>query len=452
MERGCRRNAVARRIPRPPTAFDPPKSGTGPVPPIPAEEVTMRCLWLTASVLFCTTTFVANSSLASAADGLDWPQFRGPDGQGHADSADVPLVWSETENIKWKIPVPGLGWSSPAIAGEQIWLTAGTDEGHSLWAVCYDRDSGQLLHEVELFPSEERRKVNKKNSFASPTPILEGDRVYVHFGAYGTACLSTDGRIVWQTNEIKYDHRHGPGGSPALFDDLLIISCDGYEDQFVVALDKNTGAIRWRKPREGRHSYSTPLVIEVDGKPQAISTGGDEVVAYEPATGERIWWSRYDGYSLIPRPVYGHGMVFICSGYNTPLVYAIRPDGHGDVTDTHVVWSEVRGAPHSSSPILVGDELYYVSDIGIATCADALTGEFHWQHRLGGGFSASPISASGRIYFLNEEGTATVIEPGTEYHELAKNQVDGRTLASLAVSGRALFLRTDTHLYRIEEP
>lgn len=382
----------------------------------------------------------------------DWPQFRGPDGQGHSAEHGLPLTWSETENIAWKAPIPGLGWSSPAIQGDQIWLTTALDEGHSLHAVCMNRTSGEIVHDVEVFRKADPGPIHDKNSHASPTPILEGDRVYLHFGAHGTACLTTDGEIVWKTEELKHDHRHGPGGSPILHGDLLIINCDGTDVQFVIALDKRTGQPRWRSEREGAMAYSTPLLINVSGREQLISAGGEQVIAYEPSSGQEIWRSRYPtGYSNVPRPVYGQGLVFVCSGYNTPQVYAIRPEGaQGDVTETHVAWKLERGAPHNPSPLLVGNELFVVSDRGIATCLDAKEGTVHWQERLGGNYSASPLYADGRIYYLNEEGLTTVVAPSTTFDQLAANQLDGRTLASMAVSQGALYLRSADHLYRIE--
>jgi outer membrane protein assembly factor BamB len=395
-------------------------------------------------------THVASVQVASAEN---WPQFRGPGGQGHSAERGLPLTWSETENIAWKTPLPGLGWSSPAIQGDQIWLTTATNDGHSLRALCVNRPDGKIVQDVEVFEKAAPGPIHDKNSHASPTPLIEGDRVYVHFGAHGTACLTTGGEIVWKTEELTHDHRHGPGGSPVVHGDLLIINCDGADLQFVVALDKRTGETRWRSDREGAMAYSTPLVINVGGHQQLVTTGGEQVIAYDPSTGQEIWRARYPGgYSNVPRPVYGHGLVFVCSGYNTPQVFAIRPQGaSGDVTETHVAWKLERGAPHNPSPLLVGSELYLVSDKGIATCLDAKTGKVHWQQRLGGNFSASPLLAEGRIYLLSEEGLTTVIAPGKEFKRLAANQLDGRTLASIAVSQRAFYLRSADHLYRIEQ-
>lgn len=389
--------------------------------------------------------------LATPVRGDDWPQFRGPDGQGHAAQRGLPLEWSEECHIVWKAPVPGLGWSSPTIRGRQIWLTTALDEGRSLHAVCLDLETGETLHDVEVFQLAEPDKVHSKNSHASPSPILEGDRVYVHFGDNGTACLSAEGKVLWRNQELVYAHGHGPAGSPVLYKDLLIVNCDGTDKQFVAALDKRTGKLRWKTDRKGRMAYATPLVIRVGGQDQVVSTGGDAVVAYNPADGEEIWRVRYDGYSEVPRPVYGQGLVIVSSGYDSPVLYAIRPDGRGDVTETHVAWTINKAAPLNPSPLLVGEELYSVSDNGIVICVDAKTGEQHWQKRLPGNYSASLLEADGRIYITNETGLTTAIAPGKEFESLASNQLDGRTLASLAVSGKALYLRTDTHLYRIED-
>lgn len=390
-------------------------------------------------------------SVGSAQAADEWPQFRGPDGQGHAEGSDLPIEWSETQNIVWKTPIAGRGWSSPVISDNQIWLTTAFDGGHSLRAICVDRETGAIERDIEVFHVETPDPIHDKNSYASPTPILEQGRVYVHFGDLGTACYKTDGELVWQTHELQYQHGHGPAGSPVLYHDLLIVSCDGTDKQYVAALDKHTGQVRWKTDRQGRMAYSTPLVIEVDGADQLVSTGGDQAVAYEPATGREIWRVRYDGYSEVPRPVYGCGLVFLASGYDTPWLYAVRPDGQGDVTDTHVEWKLRQGSPLNPSPLLVGDELYLVSDDGIATCRDAKTNKEHWRKRLLGNYSASPLLADGRIYFTNERGLTTVVAPGKTFRQLAKNELEGQTLASMAVAGRSIFFRGEGHLYRIEK-
>lgn len=389
--------------------------------------------------------------ISTAILGEDWPQFRGPGGQGHSREKNLPVEWSETTNVLWKTAIPGKGWSSPSISGDTIWMTTATDEGHSLRLLGVDQESGKLVKDVEVFRLEGKIPIHQKNSQASPTPIVEGDRVYVHFGSHGTACVRTSGEIVWK-RKLEYYHRHGPGGSPLSYGDMLIISCDGYDLQYVVALDKQTGEIRWKKPRLGYQAYTTPLAIPVNGRDQILSVGAWRAVSYDPRSGEEIWSVRYGkGYSNVPRPVFGHGLVYICTGFDQADLLAVRPDGQGDVTDTHIAWSSKRGIPLTPSPLLVDDLLYFVSDNGVATSLDAKTGQERWRKRLGGNFSASPLYADGRIYFLSEECEATVIEPGTEYKELARNRVEGRCMASLAPSGGAIYLRTDTQLYRLQK-
>ena len=380
----------------------------------------------------------------------DWPEFRGPTGQGHSDERGLPLTWSETRNVRWKTAIPGRGWSSPSIQGDRIWLTTATEEGKSLRAISIDRNTGAILQNIEVFRLKSPGQINSKNSYASPTPILEGDRVYVHFGAHGTACLTQSGEIVWKTR-VEYDNgQHGSGGSPVIYDDLLIVSCDGQESQFVVALDKTTGKVRWKKFREGYQAYTTPLVVRLPAGDQVISPGAYRAIAYEPRTGKEIWQVRYgDGFSNVPRPVYGAGLVFICTGFQQPSLLAVRLDGRGDVTKSHIAWTLKRGVSLTPSPLLVGDELYMVSDNGVASCVDAKTGTPYWQVRLGGNHSASPIFADGRIYFLSEEGESVVIAPGREFKALARNQLDGQTLASMAVSDGSIFVRSQSHLYRL---
>lgn len=388
--------------------------------------------------------------LALLVPASDWPQFRGPTGQGVSDEQDLPLNWSETKNIRWKVAIPGRSWSSPVIQGDRIWLTTATEEGKSLRAVSVDRNTGAILQNVEVFRLKSAKLTNAKNSFASPTPVVEGDRVYVHFGAFGTACITQSGEIAWKTR-LEYDNgQHGTGGSPVLYQDLLIVSCDGNDVQFVVALDKLTGKVRWKKSREGYQAYTTPLVVALPGGDQVISPGAFRAVAYDPRNGKELWQVSYgEGFSNVPRPVYGDGLVFICSGFHQPSLLAVRMDGKGDVTKSKVQWKLDRGVPLTPSPLLVGSELYFVTDNGIVTCVDAKTGKEYWRARIGGNHSASPIYADGRIYFLSEEGESVVLAPGQQLKHLATNQLEGRTLASMAVSGGSIFIRSDTYLYRI---
>ncbi len=395
--------------------------------------------------------FAGSGLVASGVSAEEWPQFRGPDGQGHAAATRLATAWSETENVRWKVEVPGLGWSSPVVYGKQIWLTTAVDAEGSLRAVCLDRDSGAMLHNVEVFHEPDLGRIASKNSHASPTPVVDGQHVFVHFGNHGTACLTTEGRIVW-TRRLEYDHRHGPGGSPVVWHDLLLVSCDGPDVQYTVALDKKTGEVRWKADHPGQQAYATPIVIHAGGVDQLVTSGGGALIAYAPSDGRELWRCRHAGHSVVPRPVFGDGMVYFCTGYWTPALLAVRTDGQGDVTDSHVAFSLRRSVPHNPSPLLVDDRLYMVSDLGVLTCVDAKRGTEVWRQRLSGSFSASPTLADGKIYLVNETATTYVVSPGDGYELIATNHLDGRALATPAFVGQAIYLRTDTHLYRIEPP
>jgi outer membrane protein assembly factor BamB len=384
----------------------------------------------------------------------NWPEFRGPTGQGLSTERGLPVKWSATDNVAWKKEIPGKGWSSPVIVDGRVYLTTSVGEGPSLRALCLDAKSGATVWDSEVVNVGSAPRHHAKNTQASPTPIVEGQRVYVHFGHMGTACLDLAGKVLWRNTSLPYPPVHGNGGSPALVDDVLVFSCDGANDPFIAALAKSDGAVRWKVPRSTtagkRFSFSTPLVITINGRKQIITPGSGGVSALDPKGGSEIWRVRYgEGYSVVPRPVFGHGLVFLSSGFDRANVLAIRPDGKGDVTDTHVAWSVSRSAPKTPSLLLVGDELYAASDDGFGTCLDAKTGRVLWNERLGRAFSASPLHAEGRVYFLGEDGTGVVVKAGTAFEKLAENPLGERTLASYAAADGALFIRGEQHLFRI---
>ncbi len=419
----------------------------------------------THSILLCGALAALAPFLARPVDAAgDWPEFRGPSGQGHSTERDLPQKWSDTRNVVWKTPLTGNGWSSPALARGKIFLTTAVSEteddpksGQSLRALCLDQSGGEVLWDVEVFAQEggkDAPRVHKKNSHASPTPVIEGDRIFVHFGHQGTACLDLSGKVLWKNREFDYKPVHGNGGSPIVVDNKLIFSCDAADDPFVVALDKNTGKRLWKTPRktevERKFSFSTPLLIQVDGARQVVSPGSGAVCAYNPDTGKEIWRVDYDeGYSVVPRPVYGHGLVFVATGFNKPKVMAIRPDGKGDVTETHVAWEVEKAAPHTPSLLLVEDQIYMVSDSGIASCLDAKTGKVRWQERIRGNYSASPVYADRKIYFQDEDGRGVVLQASGSFREIAENDIGEATLASYAIADGALYIRGDKHLYKI---
>ena len=393
----------------------------------------------------------------------NWPEFRGPTGQGLYAGKHLPLEWSATKNVAWKQAIPGKGWSSPVIFNGRIFLTSAVPEGtgtgafQSLRALCLEAGTGKILWDKEVIREEATAPgIHGKNSHASPTPITDGTNLYVHFGHEGVACLSLEGAILWTNRDLSYQPVHGNGGSPVLSSGKLIFSCDGVDQQFVVALDCSSGKVVWKTPRESsssqKFSFHTPLIIDVEGKKQLVSAGSGVVNAYDVDTGREIWRVRHGGYSVVPRPVFGHGLVFICTGFNVPDLLAIRPNGQGDITDTNVAWKTRRSVPTDPSPLLVGDEIYFVSDAGTACCLDAKTGKQLWQERLGGSYSASPTFGAGRIYFLAEDGQTVVVEAGTKFKVLARNKLEERALASPAAADGALFIRTEKQLFRIQDP
>lgn len=399
-------------------------------------------------------------ALALTLRAADWNQFRGPRGDGHAD-AKLPTEWDAKKNVAWRKEIPGLGWSSPVAAAGKIYLTTAVPQGvgHSLRALCLDAKTGAIVWDREVFREPPGApKIHGKNSHASSTPLVEGGNVYVHFGHMGTACLKAeDGSTVWATQELAYKPVHGNGGSPVVAGQHLIFSIDGTDVQQVVALDKATGKVAWKAPRNNTtgakpFSFSTPLLIDVSGQQQVISAGSGTVLALEPKTGKEIWRATYgSGYSVVPKPVFANGLVYLSSGYDTPTVLAIRPDGRGDVTKTHVAFVVKKHAPRNASPLAVGDAIYLLADDGILSCVDAKTGAERWSERAGKAYSASPIYAGGLVYALDEFGTTTVFKPGESYDPVATNKLNEKSLASFGVDGNALLLRTEKALYRIEK-
>jgi outer membrane protein assembly factor BamB len=398
------------------------------------------------------------------AESLNWPGFRGPTGQGHADDAKLPLTWSETQNVKFKTPIPGRGWSSPVICQNQIWMTTAAEEGHSLRAICVDKDDGKILHDVEVFHPEILQHSNDLNSYASPTPVIEPGRVYLCYGTYGSACLDTaTAQPIWKNEELKLYHMEGPGSSPVLYRNLYILHCDGMDVQYVAALDKETGRIAWKVRRSTpfgftlppfRKAYGTPLIIHADGNDQLISPAARRLFSYDPQTGSELWHVDLEppAYSTAPVPLFADGVVYACTGFEQAQLWAIRVDGaSGDVTKSNVLWKFKKGVPLRASPILVDGLIYFTSDGGILRCLDARTGEQIYQMRLGDAYSASPIYTDGRLYFFSQGSGTFVVKPGRTFELLAHNDLSDGCMASPAVSGSALFIRTKSSLYRIEK-
>ncbi len=422
--------------------------------------------------LICASALLVLSHCALQAD---WPEFRGPTGDGHVPPAagnqaiGFPLRWSETNNVRWKTQIPYRGWSTPVLMGGQVWLTTATLDGHDFYALCVDAETGKIQLNQKLFHCDKPEPLgNSVNAYATPSPAIEPGRVYVHFGSYGTACLETpSGKVLWQRQDLPCRHYRGPSSSLVLFQDLLILTMDGVDVQYLVALNKKTGETVWKTNRsvawndenatdqmtrdgDRRKAHSTPLIVKTEGGWQLLSPGAKATYGYDPRDGRELWRVRYEDWSAAPRPLFRNGLAYFMTGLNKTELLAIRADGHGDVTDSRVAWKANRNLAKTASPILVDDLLYLVSDEGLVSCLQADTGEFIWRERIGGNYAASPIYADGRLYFFNQQGKATVLKPGRTFQVLATNTLETGLMASPAASGNALYLRTKTHLYRIE--
>lgn len=407
------------------------------------------------------TFFLALLVAATWSDGADvWTQFRGPDGQGVSDATGLPVEWSETQNVRWKTAVNGKAWSSPVVWGKQVWLTNATEDGKRLSAVCIDRDSGKVLRDVLVFAVEKPQFCYPFNSYASSTPVIEAGRIYVHYGSHGTACLDTKTfKILWARQDLPCNHHRGAGSSPIVYDHLLFLTFDGYDLQYVVALDKTSGQTVWQRDRnidygtddgDMKKAYGTPTIVEAGGRPLLVSPSAGATMAYDPLTGEEIWRVRHGGMNAAAPPLEGHGKLFINTADGGFRQFAVRPDGEGDVTESHVDWKFQQAVPSRCAPLLLGDLLFMSDEKGIATCLEAESGKPVWTHRLGGNYSSSPVSAEQRIYLCSQDGEFPVIAAEREFKLLASNKLDAGCMATPAIAGRALYIRTKTHLYRIE--
>jgi outer membrane protein assembly factor BamB len=421
--------------------------------------------------LLCAFLFLA---VAGAAE--NWPQFRGPTGDGHADAKNVPITWSEKENIRWKTAIHDKGWSSPVIWGNQIWLTTVKEKYASdaptentpkrvprpewieMYAVCVDRSSGKIVHDIMLYKQGNPDYCISFNSYGTPTPVVEAGRVYLHFGSHGTFCVDTQtGKLLWERVDLQCDHYRGPGSSPIVFGSLLFLTFDGYDQQYVAALNKEDGKTAWRKDRHIKYTstnpdyfkaYSTPSILDLNGKPQLISPSAEATIAYDPKSGDELWRVHHGGMNEACKPVFGHDLIYLSSGH-TSNVLAVKQGGSGMLPPSAIAWRTIKAGPSRPSLLLAGDGLFMVSDNGFASCVDAKNGKQHWQERLGGGFSASPVLADGRIYMCDQDGKTQVIAASTVFKSEAVNKLDDGCMASPAIVGDAIYVRTKTNLYCI---
>lgn len=405
----------------------------------------------------------------------NWPQFRGPAGDGHADTADLPVKFGEGDHVKWKVAIHGKAWSCPVIWGDQLWVTTANEQGTELGVMTLDKNSGKVLRDVKLFDIANPQFCHKFNSYASPTPVIEEGRIYVTFGSPGTACLDTkDGKVLWQRTDLVCNHYRGSGSSPIRWGNLLIMNMDGSDLQYIIALDKDTGKTIWKTDRstdykdldekgqvkmEGdmRKAFATPHVATIAGKEILFSSGAKAHYAYEPSTGKEIW--RFDEpaqHSASTRPVIHDNLIYILTGFSKGQLLAIKLPQVNDpakpkvLEEADLAFRLKKGVPNKPSLLFANNLLFMIDDGGIAACIDPKTGEEHWKQRIQGNYSAAPIYAHGRIYTFSEEGKCAVVAAEKEFKLLGENTLASGFMAAPAVSENALYVRTKTDLYRIE--
>jgi outer membrane protein assembly factor BamB len=409
--------------------------------------------------------------------GADWPGYRGPGADGRSDVKKLVTTWSEDENIVWKTPIHGRGWSSPVVLGGQVWVTTADEvmaekvppqkkgapppnaiKEASYFAVCVDQESGKIVHDIKLFTEESPAYCHPFNTYASPTPFIEPGRLYAHFGSHGTWCVDTaTGKILWERRDLECDHFRGPGSSPVVYGDLLYLIFDGADLQYVAALDKTTGKTVWKTDRNIKYStdngdykkaYATPALFEIEGKQHLVCPSAECTIAYDPKTGKELWRIAHGGMNGSGRPILSNGLLYLTSGHNANLL-AVKPGGSGMLPQEAVKWRVAKNVSVRPSVLVDGGLVYMVNDQGIATCLDAATGKVYWSERTDGEYSASPIMAGGHIYLCNQIGKTFVLTPGKKFDVVAENRLDGGFMASPAVAGDSLVLRTRTHLYRV---
>jgi outer membrane protein assembly factor BamB len=397
----------------------------------------------------------------------NWTHFRGSDLNGHARVKSAPLNWDESSNIVWKVPVKGLGWSSPVVYGDQIWLTSADRNGKEFYTLCFDFETGQLLDEKLIFTRNNPQRIHSTNSYATPTPCIEKGFVYVHFGTFGTACIDTRTfEVVWKRDDLPCEHMQGPASSPVIYKEMLILHLEGTEDPYVASLNKRTGELIWTSVRPAeiydpiqpvyRKSYQTPIIIDVNRRKLMISNSAFMCFAHDVYTGEVVWTVEYGYDSTVSMPLFHNGIVYVNSGWifleNKPSFtrqYAIDPSGEGDVTDTHVKWIYEDEVPQIPTPVIVDNRMYMVHDRGMVTCLDLKTGNPVWKEQLSGNFNSSPVYAGGNIYFINVRGDCTIIEPADTFRLIAGNSIGETVKAVPAFVRDRMILRTEKNLIMI---
>ncbi|MDA7790860.1 PQQ-binding-like beta-propeller repeat protein [Opitutales bacterium] len=415
-----------------------------------------------------------------------WEQWRGPNGNGHAPAGEYPLEWSENKNLSWKTLLPGRGHSSPVYQGSSAWITTALETVASqeererranessfpgamglhylskveFMALQVDLKTGKIIRQIKVFEKKAPQAIHRLNSYASPSPVLKNGKLFIHFGAFGNACLnSKTGQIIWknQDPDLWIHHENGPGSTPVLWNKLMIFHLDGTDKQSVVALFQETGKIAWHRKRSGKlrenpqtkKAYATPLIVQGSNGPVLISTGADWVYGYHPETGKELWKINYGilGFSNVSKPLKFENLFIVSTGFMKGEIHAYQMHGNHPPS---LAWKMTKGAPKKPSPIIVDGLLYVINDGGILTCLNARDGEVLWRSRLEGEYSSSPTYAGGHIYFSNQSGMTTVIKPGKQLEIAEQNQLRTGHMASFVPIPKGLLVRTDEALYRIK--
>lgn len=384
-------------------------------------------------------------ALALPAAGENWPNWRGPRGDGVTVEKGLPTTWGTDQGIAWKVAIPGIGHSSPVVWDKRLFLTTCEIEKLERSLVCLDRDTGKILWRRVVFKGPLEPK-NDLNSYASATPATDGRHVYAAFldaPQVLVVCYDMEGKEIWRKNPGKFFSKHGWSSSPILYKHLVILNCDHDGDGYLLALDKSTGEEKWRVDRPNKtRSYCVPLIVEAAGKMQLVMSGSKCVASYDPGTGREYWIMDGPTEQFVASPVFAGGVFFITGGYPEHHLIGIKPDGSGNVTKTHLLWHDTKNVSYVPSPVAVGDRFYLVSDEGFASCLDAKTGKRLWMHRLGKHHRPSPIAGDGLIYFLDDDGTTWVVKAADKFEVVARNALNEECNASPAVADGLIYIRT----------
>jgi outer membrane protein assembly factor BamB len=421
----------------------------------------MKNFYLT--VLSC--YFLFNCQFTATAQQGNWTQFRGSNLNGISGETGVPILWNDSINVVWKARVNGKGWSSPVIYGDQVWITSATDDGKKMFTICFNSISGKELFNIRLFEPSSMYSKHEINTYSSPTPCIEQGFVYLHFGTYGTACVRTgDGSVLWKRTDLNCDHVQGPGSSPIIYKNMLVLHLEGVDVQYIVALDKKTGKTIWKieRPKDcydkldqnGRKAYITPVIINIKGKDLLISNGSAACIAYDPETGAEVWRVVQGEDSTISSPFSENGIVYFYTGYVTSKegekyseLLAVDPRGSGDVTKTHVLWRLRSPILQLLTPLIKDGLIYTIDSMNNLFCIDAKTGKTVYTKKLTGKYNSSPVCVGGNIYFTSTNGETMIIKEGRKLEIISRNKIKGEVFATPAITHNSIIIRAGNNLY-----